>query len=259
MAESGPRVAARSTVPTVLPSALEWPPLNAAANASFGPSRSRGCLVVNDTTPPSASLPHSAETGPRAISARRRLSMSTKSLRALKNGPKENSSGTRTPSMSVNTRLPPMPRIRKPASPKRLPVPATPTPGSKRTRSAMSRTSSSSICSAVFTETVAATASSGRSVRVATTVIVSSAVSASSSATLPASAKATPAMSSHAAPASGKRRATKGFVSMCDGSICDVAAKSNENENDCQMHYLFLSVPLQAWCSSILGRRCAVG
>ena len=191
MAESGPRAAARSTVPTVLPSALEWPPLKAAAKASPGSSRSRGLLVVNDTTPPSASLPQSADTGPRAISARRRLSMSTRSRRALRNGPKENSSGTRTPSISVSTRLPPMPRMRKPDKPKRLPVPDTLTPGSKRTKSAMSRASSSSICSAVFTETVAATASSGCSVRVATTVMVSSALLSSSA----ASAKATLASS----------------------------------------------------------------
>ena len=168
------------TVPTELESAPAWPPFKVAANDRPSPSWSPGSLVVNATTPPNASLPYSEEIGPRAISSRARLSTSTKSRRALRNGPNENSSGTRTPSISVRTRLPPMPRILNPVNPKRLPVPDTETPGSKRTKSAMSPANSLSISSAVLTETVAATSSSERSVRVATTVIVSTSSASSS-------------------------------------------------------------------------------
>ena len=132
--------------------------------------------MLKETTPPNASLPQSEEIGPRAISALARLSKSTKSRLADKKGPKENSSAILTPSTSVRTRLPPIPRMLKPLKPKRLPVPDTVTPGSNRTRSAMSRANSSSIRSESITSIVAAISLSGRSVLDPTTVIVSRSV-----------------------------------------------------------------------------------
>ena len=132
--------------------------------------------MLKETTPPSASLPQREEIGPRAISALARLSKSTKSRLADKKGPKENSSATLTPSTSVRTRFPPIPRMLNPLRPKRLPVPETVTPGSKRTRSAISRANSSSIRSESITSIVAAISLSGRSVLDPTTVIVSRSV-----------------------------------------------------------------------------------
>ena len=101
------------------------------------------------------------------------LSTDTKSLRAFKKGPKENSSGTRTPSTRVKTRFPSMPRIAKPDKPNLLPVPDTETPGSYFTKSAISWINCRSMYSSSKTEIEPATSLIFRSVFVPITVTVS--------------------------------------------------------------------------------------
>ena len=74
--------------------------------------------------------PKTADEGPRTISSCLMLSTSTKSRLAFEKLPIENASDVATPSISVRTRLPPMPRIEKPVRPKRLPWSTMSTPGS---------------------------------------------------------------------------------------------------------------------------------
>jgi hypothetical protein len=76
--------------------------------------------------------------------------------------------------MMTRTRLPPMPRITKFWKPARFGLLPTVTPGSLRTRSRTSCMFSRSMSSVVVTETVAATSSSGRLLRVAAVVTASS-------------------------------------------------------------------------------------
>ena len=143
---ASPRLTLPKNMPCTrsLPPASETLPLRSFARPSqvvlaptwkrSPPSRSAGSLVTSDRTPPSASLPYSAELAPRTISTDRSMSGSIP-ICEMPSSRKSNCSDVCTPSICVSTRLPPVPRMLMPLSPKRVTSFSRWTPGSYLTRS----------------------------------------------------------------------------------------------------------------------------